>query len=504
MHVFIFPQALGQVNNSAASFRRSLDLEPTSETIRSIYMAALCELRLEEVLKERSQKLELTKKKLDQFYNNLDLVRQNQLLVDGSSSSRPTEDEFQISGMKQSQPRGGKKGRKKKTKTRKKRGKGPKTKLKSGKEEKEKVTESTEPSVDAGVVEMDSNRPSGADYLEQALDDALLVKNQSNESSPLPDNLAAKNDNAGPSPEKRRRSKLRLVLRPLSVEEKCCSEHFTLPECHGISCSNPDTISDNVVQSSNQHGPVCDTDIPSQDSSCVASNACRQNYYSNTSLSNQMCQPHLHEHVVQSHQVVFSGISEALDCVLSDGQKGNCVKGHQPAKSKRPENHEETRHDPTLLDELQDQASSEPITHSKSRPRIVIRTTDDPPSQPTTRKLQPKRVDPSEETSVFHHLGDSTGVSNVILSETMKHGGHVDIAEYPSSYRSLAFLPYNPLPVQLEEVVFPDRSHPLASFDDPYWPSKGECLDLVSALRVTGVVSGFTGTFLNPEARGAK
>ena len=493
----VFPQALGQVNNSVASFRRSLDLEPTSETIHSIYMAALCELRLEEVLKERSHKLELTKKKLDQFYNNLDLVRQNQLVVDTSSPLRSTEDGFQMSGVKQSLPRDGKSGHKK-TKIRKEGGKGAKTKLRSGGKEKKEVTESTEPSVDPSAVEKDSNRPSGADYLEQALDDAVLVKNQSNESSPLPGNLVTKNDTASPAPEKRRRSNLRLVLRPLSVEEKCCSEHLTLPECLGVSCSNPDAVSDSTLQSSNQHCHICDTDIPSQDSSCVTNNACRCNYFSNMSLSNQMCQPHLHEHVVQSHQDVFSGISEALDCVLSDG---NCMKSHQQAKSKRPENHKETKHDPTLLNELQDQASIEPITHSKGPPRIVIRTTNDPPSQPTTHTPQPKHIDPSEETSVFHHLDDSTGVSNVILS---KQGGRVDIAEYPSSYRSLEFLPYNPLPVQLEEVVFPDRSHPLASFDDPYWPSKGECLDLVSALRVTGVVSGFTGTFLNPEARGAK
>ena len=498
MRVSVFPQALGQVNSSVASFRHSLDLDPTSETIRSIYMAALCELRLEEVLKERSHKLELTKKKLDQFYDNLDLVRQNQLVVDGSSPSRSTEDEFQISGVKQSQPRSGKSGRKKKTKMRKEGGKGAKTKLKSGGEEKEEVTESTEPSVDPGAVD----RPSGADYLEQALDDAVSVKNQSNESSPLPGNFTTKNDSVSPAPEKRRRSKLRLVLRPLSVEEKCCSEHFTLPECLGVSCSNSDIVSDSTIQSSNQHCHICDNDIPSQDGSCVTNNACRCSYFSNTSLSNQMCQPHLHEHVVQSHQDVFSGISEALDCVLSDG---NCVKSHQHVKSKRQENHEEMKHDPTLLDELQDQANTEPITRSnKSPPRIVIRTTENPPSQPSTHTPHPKHIDPSEETSVFHHLDDSTGVSNVILSETMKQGGRVDIAEYPSSYRSLEFLPYNPLPVQLEEVVFPDRSHPLASFDDPYWPSKGECLDLVSALRVTGVVSGFTGTFLNPEARGAK
>ena len=43
-----------------------------------MYQAALCELKMEELSQERSDKLDETQKKLDQFYENIDLMRQNQ------------------------------------------------------------------------------------------------------------------------------------------------------------------------------------------------------------------------------------------------------------------------------------------------------------------------------------------------------------------------------------------------------------------------------------------
>ena len=46
-----------------------------------MYRAALCELKMEEVSRERSGKLDETQKKLDQFYENIDLMRQNQFVI---------------------------------------------------------------------------------------------------------------------------------------------------------------------------------------------------------------------------------------------------------------------------------------------------------------------------------------------------------------------------------------------------------------------------------------
>ncbi len=76
--------------------------------------------------------------------------------------------------------------------------------------------------------------------------------------------------------------------------------------------------------------------------------------------------------------------------------------------------------------------------------------------------------------------------------------------EYPLSYHSLEFLPYSPLPDQLEKVIFPYRTSPLADHDDPYWPTKVACLDLVQEVRANPQLANFPGTFLPPAARGAE
>ena len=480
-----------------ASFKRSLELEPSSETIRSRYLAALCELRLEETLLERSHKLDLTQKKLDQFYENMELLRQSQMTVDGSPLP---EDDFQIAGMKRRQP-GGQNNVKGKAKKGKETRKG--SKLKSGKgkgeEEEEGEAESAEPVVDGSAVKVALKKPSSADYLEQALEDAAVEKKNDTQFGESlrsertdTDSVAAKKDSVSPVPEKKKRSKLRLVLRPLSEEESCCSECFSTPQCLGGSSA-----------ASSQCCPVHDHDTTPRDLFCTADNRCSCDCCSNMSLNTGIGQDHLHQRALQADQDIYTGINEALDCVLSDGRKGKCLKTHQPIKLKKLESYE-IQQDEAMPGGLEAQPSIGPIRRPKNPPKIVIKTVEDPPStRPSVPKTEPK-LKPSDELSMFQHLDDSTGTSTVIKAETVKKAGRVDIAEYPATYRSLKFLPYNPLPVQLEEVVFPDRSHPLALYDDPYWPSKAECLDLVSALRWTGMVPGFTGTFLTPEARGAE
>ena len=76
------------------------------------------------------------------------------------------------------------------------------------------------------------------------------------------------------------------------------------------------------------------------------------------------------------------------------------------------------------------------------------------------------------------------------------------VSEYSSVYQALEFLPYNPLPIEMEELIFPERSRPLAIFDDPYWPNKASCIKLVESLKGTSALSTFTGTYLSPEAKG--
>lgn len=74
----VAPQALNQLNESVESFQHCVDLEPDGETSRSVYLGALCELKMELASQERTRKLDNTQKKLDQFYENMELVQKLQ------------------------------------------------------------------------------------------------------------------------------------------------------------------------------------------------------------------------------------------------------------------------------------------------------------------------------------------------------------------------------------------------------------------------------------------
>ena len=76
-----------------------------------------------------------------------------------------------------------------------------------------------------------------------------------------------------------------------------------------------------------------------------------------------------------------------------------------------------------------------------------------------------------------------------------------DRIKYTRAYRDMEFLPYHALPLSLEEAIFLNRGTPLADYDDPYWPTKLHCLQLVES---SGNLPKFTGTFLTPEARGVR
>ena len=76
-------------------------------------------------------------------------------------------------------------------------------------------------------------------------------------------------------------------------------------------------------------------------------------------------------------------------------------------------------------------------------------------------------------------------------------------SEYSAMYQQLEFLPFNLLPTDMDELIFPERLRPLAIFDDPYWPNKASCIKLVETLKgAPAALSTFTGTYLSPEAKG--
>lgn len=149
---------------------------------------------------------------------------------------------------------------------------------------------------------------------------------------------------------------------------------------------------------------------------------------------------------------------------------------------------------------------SKDITSSnRHRPRIVITQGDQTCGErldvgaSTADGLQsiPRLKDPEPPEN------DKRDTKNQDTVRAAVKGSVADVG-YSEAYRNVEFLPYNPLPEQLEEVIFPDRSRPLAPFDDPFWPSKGECVDLVTSLRNVESNAALTGTFLTPAARGAE
>lgn len=74
-------------------------------------------------------------------------------------------------------------------------------------------------------------------------------------------------------------------------------------------------------------------------------------------------------------------------------------------------------------------------------------------------------------------------------------------SRYTEAYRQMEFLPYSSLPPSLEEEIFPNKIS-TADYNDPYWPTKVMCLELVEGLDDN--LPRFTGTFLTPESRGVK
>ena len=50
------------------------------------------------------------------------------------------------------------------------------------------------------------------------------------------------------------------------------------------------------------------------------------------------------------------------------------------------------------------------------------------------------------------------------------------LREYPQMYYNLEFLPYNLIPDRLGAMLLHFKESPLPLYDDPYWPTKRECL----------------------------
>ena len=345
-----------------------------------MHLAALCELRMEQASKQRSEKLDDTQRKLDMFYSNMELVRKHQNL--GGVAERAGH----ATGS------GG--------------GKGRGLKVTEGEGEGVDFTDATpvvsDSELDDGV-ELDDGM--GLDSGEEEVDleqelEQVLSKLDSDSDEAAPTNLS-NNESSATEEQQQTRSNFRLVLKPLPPG--------------GVASNSPTPA---LEQSNNEEGcGFCEQQCPSE------------------------------AWVMFSHH-----LPHGASCLADTGSDvtGNDVTGSGGYVEDGVQYVANFDHELTIFDHIE----QELIPDTKPK---------DPQTSPTPYK------------------------------------------EYPLAYRSLEFMPYNPLPDYMEAGLFSRQHHtPLPVYNDPYWPRKRECLELVNELKNNPKVSSFMGSFITPEARGIR
>ena len=362
------------------------------------------------------------------------------------------------------------------------------------------------------------------DNLELALDDAVLntsshltseIEPPLNDSQPFNESETVSSLSSNHSNDvddvidrrlKPRRSKLRLVLKPLTPEDEECEKDFVkCPRCvmnntteenrteETNSCSNKHSIfvfsslflNTCAVDSKHLGQKSKNSNFPSfeakQQSSVLKMSEGSQNETTHDETDNKEIKK------------AYSELNEALNCVLGEGSDERCEKT----------NHEYH----TKLQQRQVEKLSEKVNDE-------IERVDTKHNRKVRHKGTENKRSAFDEMSVFEHFDSEEWQGPKITVDAQgRKMGEATLPdnskplynrEYPDSYHKMNFLPYNPLPEQLEAIIFPKTVSPLVTFDDPYWPGKQECLQLVQKLRVNPKFASFTGTFIIPEARGAE
>ena len=271
-------------------------------------------------------------------------------------------------------------------------------------------------------------------------------------------------------------SRLRLVLRPLSDEE--CSD-CDLPLLKEDSHPSPSAGATKVQSCSGLdcwkiEQPVCRLPSPFLNYSQYPSGYCAETLEDCAEIEKMgklgfnYC-----EVKGQTTKMRFAddkgdspALSASLNCALVNGQT-ECLRALQEQLRRVEERRKKQKNDVLMRDKEE----------KKERSSLKIEIDDSSSNSP----------DPPS---------DSRPTVEFVASKDSK---------YSSAYRVLEFLPYNPLPTEVEHLIFPERSRPLAIYDDPYWPNKANCIKLVESLAGSkSGLSSFTGTYLSPEARGVE
>ena len=266
-------------------------------------------------------------------------------------------------------------------------------------------------------------------------------------------------------PHNRGNAKFRLVLRPLCDEgcSKCDHDHSTVLDRFPI------------------EQPVCRLPSPFLNHSQLPSGYCADTRRDCLEIERRG-KPGMNFCEVKGHSTVFSytrespdvatGTRSSLSCPVDDTTRHNdCLKRLRAELRLAKERREEQRE------------------RMMERKRGKIDSTD----------AHPKPEKPVSESSTDDKIAKKDD-QNIVPDKKTKE------SDYSKIFKSLEFLPYNPLPMELEELIFPERSRPLKIFDDPYWPDKASCVRLVETLgsASSSSLSSYTGTYLSPNAKGAK
>lgn len=364
-----------------------------------MYFASLCELRMEEASRQRSEKLDDTQRKLDLFYSNMDLVRKHQSPVGV------------VEGVESEKGHGSIVGRKDKVKV--------ESEL-EGKGNSVDATPILDPSLKSDRMELE---PGTKDESKDELNLELELDQALSRMEPIPNGTKASNhSNTSTNEIKRTRSSFRLVLKQLPPNEQTKDGVPIKPpprdqkRCGGGD-SNEKCVSEKCPNS-----------------------LLLQFQYSRSHVPNEASQ----------RQGNGGGRQEEDDVSMSGDQDGEEVDNEETGN-------EQTGNDVTARGHGAD-----------------------------------------DEMAMFEHIEVDL---SPLESKDPKQRPH---KEYPLDYHSLEFLPYNPLPDQLEATIFPKCRTPLPLYNDPYWPRKRECLELVNELKMNPKLASFTGSFITPEARGVR
>lgn len=198
----------------------------------------------------------------------------------------------------------------------------------------------------------------------------------------------------------------------------------------------------------------------------------------------------------------LSELSEALECAAGEGEAEKCQQMQQQFLKKR----KSKRIKLTTITESSDEPEEGEDTGSMEVGKA--------------KKLK-EIIQDGHELSMFDHVvfepqfprktddrpykATSTDPTKLLTQEDLINAmNNPPPREYPQMYYNLEFLPYNPIPERLDAMLLPFKENPLPLYDDPYWPTKRECLNLLGEIKGKPNYVTFTGTFITPEARGAE